>query len=140
MNKTVTALEMGEAWLTFLTDRFRLENGSLGPQVEEQYRALESAGELDKYRELWRNYTNELVDKILYCQEGERAQLLAASDAKSLAYLQDRIQAGTELLTALARQGVKLSLAEGADPLNDYFRQLLWQTETPERTYERGNP
>jgi hypothetical protein len=129
MSATMTAREIGEAWLEYVTDRFLLENGCMRAEVQQEYQSLEASGDLTTYRGLWRNYTDELIDKILNSPAEERGCLLASTDAKSLAYVQDRIQVGTELLTAMAQKGLKLTTEEGAASLPDFFHQVLLQNQ-----------
>src|SRR6266568_4696669 len=109
MSTTLTAVEIGEAWLGYVNDGFMLENGCIRSEVQEEYQLLESADDITTYRELWRSYTDEMIDKILLCPADERAELLESIDARSLANVQDRIQVGTELLMAMAQKGLKLT-------------------------------
>jgi hypothetical protein len=129
MSTVMTAVEIGEAWLGFVTETFELQDGCIRPDVEEEFQSLESTNAIDGQRPLWRNYTDELIDKILRCPPELRTRLLDGTDRRSLAYVQDRIQAGTELLTALAHKGLQLNLENGADSLPEYFRHLLLQDE-----------
>ena len=65
MSTATSAVDISKAWLTYVTDRFMLENGCIRPEVEEEYRRLESADSFTQDRELWRTYTDTLIDKIL---------------------------------------------------------------------------
>lgn len=128
MTTTLAAQEIGEAWLTYVTDTFMLADGNISPQVGEEYKRLESTDTITKERELWRSYTDELIDKILKSPPELRNQLFSMTDARSLAYVQDRIQCGTELLTALVQKGLKLKMEEDTS-LPDFFRQILLQKQ-----------
>jgi len=126
MATKMAAQEIGEAWLTFVSETFMLEDGCIRPEVQEEYRRIEDTDTFAKGRELWRDYTDALIDRILQSQCEERSQLLIATDYRSLAYVQDRIHCGTDLLTALVQKGLQINL-EGAESLPDFFRQVLLQ-------------
>lgn len=126
MERAMTAQEIGQAWLTYVTDTFLLEDGCVRTDVEEEYKRLESEGIIIKDREVWRSHTDKLIEKILSGSAESRRQLYAMTDNRSLAYVQDRVQCGTELLTAMAQKGLKVNLG-GAEALPDYFRQILLQ-------------
>lgn len=132
MSTTMTALEIGEAWLGYVTDTFVLENGCIRPEVQQEFQRLESNDTIRQERELWRAHTDALIDKVLQYPAELRPQLLAATDARSLAFVQDRIQSGTELLAALAQKGLKLNMEQGEASLPGFFRQLLLQNEAAE--------
>lgn len=129
MSTTMSAQEIGKAWLEYVTDTFMLEGGCVRPEVEEEYKRLERADTITQERELWRVHTDELIDNILRSTPELRRQLLSSTDRKSLAYVQDRVQCGTELLTALVQKGMKLNLEDDAS-LPDFFRQILLQRQT----------
>ena len=122
----MTAQEIGQAWLEYVTDTFMLEDGCVRTEVEEEYKRLESEDSITKDRELWRSHTDKLIEKILSGSAESRRQLYAMTDNRSLAYVQDRVQCGTELFTAMAQKGLKVNL-EGVAALPDYFRQILLQ-------------
>jgi hypothetical protein len=122
----MTAQEIGQAWLEYVTDTFMLEDGCVRTEVEEEYKRLESEDSITKDRELWRSHTDKLIEKILSGSAESRRQLYAMTDNRSLAYVQDRVQCGTELFTAMAQKGLKVNV-EGSDALPDYFRQVLLQ-------------
>ena len=124
----MTAQEIGEAWLTFVAETFLLEDGCIRPEVEEEYKRLESTGTFMQERELWRDYTDALIDRIIESPPDVRQQLLVTTDRRSLAYVQDRIHCGTDLLTALVQKGLKVNL-EGAPAPQDFFRQILLQKQ-----------
>lgn len=126
MERAMTAQEIGQAWLTYVTDTFLLEDGCVRTDVEDEYKRLESEGIIIKDREVWRSHTDKLIEKILSGSAESRRQLYAMTDNRSLAYVQDRVQCGTELLTAMAQKGLKVNLG-GAEALPDYFRQILLQ-------------
>ncbi len=126
MDTAMTAQEIGQAWLAYVTDTFMLEDGCVRTEVEEEYNRLESEDSITKDRELWRSHTDKLIEKILSGSAESRRQLYAMTDNRSLAYVQDRVQCGTELLTAMAQKGLKVNL-KGAEALPDYFRQILLQ-------------
>ena len=126
MSTTMAAQEIGEAWLTFVGETFMLVDGSIRPEVKEEYERLENSDTFTKERELWRDYTDTLIDRILQSSGVSRPQLLSATDHRSLAYVQDRIRCGTELLTTLVRKGLQVNL-EGASSLEEFFRQILVQ-------------
>jgi hypothetical protein len=129
MSTTMTAREIAQAWLCYVTERFGLADGCIRPQVQEEFQRLASTDSIRQERELWRSHTDRLIDKILDCPAEQRAQLLAAADPRSLAYVQDRIQSGSELLTAMAHKELQLNLEKGADSLPEFFRQILLQEE-----------
>lgn len=126
MSTPMTAQEIGEAWLTYVTATFMLEDGGVRPEVQEEYRRMECNNEFSKDRELWRPHTDKLIEKILEGSEASRRQLFSETDNRSLAFVQDRVQCGTELLTALIQKGLKINL-EGTDALPDFFRKILLQ-------------
>ena len=126
MSTTMTAHEIGEAWLAYVTEMFMLEDGCVRPEVEEEYKRLELTDTITEQRELWRGYTDELIVNILQSSPEIRRQMLSTIDPKSLAYVQDRIQCGTELLTALVQKGLQINM-EGASSQSDFFRQMLLQ-------------
>ena len=126
MNTTMAAQEIGEEWLEFVSETFLLVDGSIRPDVQEEYESLERTDSFTKERELWRDYTDTLIDRILQSPAEARPQLISATDRRSLAYVQDRIHCGTELLTALVRKGLQINL-EGAPAVQDFFRQILLQ-------------
>jgi len=128
MSTPISAHELGEAWLVFITGTFMLENGCIRPEVEAEYKRLESTDAITQERELWRAYTDELIDKILYSSSEARCQLLSATDVRSLSFVQDRIQCGTELLTALIQKGMKVNVGDDS-ALPDFFRQILLQKQ-----------
>jgi len=122
----MAAKQIGEAWLAWVDEAFLLQEGAIRPQVVEEYQRLAQTDAIREERELWRSYTDDKIEKILKCPAEQRGQLLAAIDIRSLAFVQDRIQSGTELLTALVQQGLQLRVTE--DSLPDFFRQLLLQS------------
>jgi len=135
MSTTMTASEIGEAWLAYVTEMFMLEDGCVRPEVEEEYKRLESTDTITQERELWRTYTDALIDNILLSTPESRRQLLSSTDRRSLAYVQDRVQCGTELLTALVQKGVKLNMEDDAS-LPDFFHQILLQKQTKSSVQE----
>jgi hypothetical protein len=129
MGITLTAREIAEAWLWYVTDTFILENGCIRPEVQQEYRRLESTDAIRQERELWRSHIDALIDKLLQSPKEQRPWLLASTDARTLAFLQDRIQCGTELLGAMVQKGLKLTTEQGTASLPDYFRHVLKQNE-----------
>ena len=128
MSTTMTAKEISEAWLAYVTDTFMLEEGCIRPEVEEEYKRLEGTDSITQERELWRTYTDTLIDRILESSPELRRQLLSTTDPRSLVYVQDRVQCGTELLTALVQKGLQIN-TEGMESTKDYFRQILLQKQ-----------
>ncbi|NVN91568.1 MAG: hypothetical protein HXX11_13335 [Desulfuromonadales bacterium] len=128
MSTAMTAQEIGEAWLAYVTDTFMLEDGCVRPEVEEEYKRLESEDAFTQHRELWRSYTDNLIETILQTPAESRRQLFSTTDHRSLAYVQDRVQCGTEMLTALVQKGLKINV-EGTEALPDFFRQILLQNQ-----------
>ena len=128
MSTTMTAKEISEAWLAYVTDTFMLEEGCIRPEVEEEYKRLEGTDSITRERELWRTYTDTLIDRILESSPELRRQLLSTTDPRSLVYVQDRVQCGTELLTALVQKGLQIN-TEGMESTKDYFRQILLQKQ-----------
>jgi hypothetical protein len=126
MSTATRAVDISKAWLAYVTDRFMLENGCIRPEVEDEYRRLESADSFTQDRELWRTYTDTLIDKILQSPPEMRRHFFTTTDYRSLAYVQDRIQCGTELLTAMVQKGLQVN-TEGIASLDDYFRAILLQ-------------
>ncbi len=128
MSNIHSANEIGEAWLAYITEFFNLTDGSIRPGVEEEYKNLESTDSITRERELWRKHTDALLDKIIQCPPELRQQLLTDTDIRSLAYVQDRIQCGTELLSAFVQKGLQINLDENTT-LPDFFRQILFQKQ-----------
>jgi hypothetical protein len=122
----MTAQEIGEAWLVFVSETFMQEGGCNRPDVQEEYKKIETTDTFAKGREIWRSYTDTLIDKILQSPPEMLLQLYAATDYRSLAYVQDRIHCGTEFLSALVQKGLQVNVA-GAESLPDFFRQILLQ-------------
>lgn len=125
---TMTAQAIGEAWLTYISETFMLEDGCMRPEVQEEYKRIETTDTFARGREVWRGYTDGLIDKIVQSPPEARPQLFSATDPRSLAYVQDRIHSGTELLTALAQKGLQINL-EGAESVSEFFRQILLQKQ-----------
>lgn len=128
MSTTMTAKEVSEAWLAYVNDTFMLEDGCIRPEVEEEYKRLESTDSITKERELWRSHTDTLIEKILESSPETRRQLLSTIDPRSLAYVQDRVHCGTKLLIALVQKELQINM-EGPSALPDYLRQILLQKE-----------
>lgn len=128
MSTTMAAQEISKAWLGFVTETFMLENGCFRPDVQEEYVLIETNETFKRQRELWRRYTDELLDKILQCPPESRPDLLSSTDRRSLAYVQDRIQCGTELLAAMVQKGLQVNL-DGVEALPGFFRLLLLQKQ-----------
>jgi hypothetical protein len=124
----MTAQDISQEWLSYVTETFMLANGCIRPEVQEEYVRIEGSDEFTKYRELWRTYTDELIDRILQSPGESRPQLLAATDIRSLAYVQDRIHCGTEFFTALVQKGLQINL-DGASSPPDFFRLILLQKQ-----------
>ncbi len=129
MSTTMTAEEIGKGWFTYVTDTFMLADGRIRPEVEEEYKRLESTDTITKERELWRSYTDSLIENILKCSSPEsRNQLLSTTDPRSLAYVQDRVRCGTDLLIAFAQKEMQINMGDEAS-LPDFFRQILLQKQ-----------
>ena len=129
MNTNITAMQMGKEWLDYVATTFILENGSFSLSVKAAFERLESNDTITQERELWRNHTDELIEKIIQCDSPEAKQeLYSITDPRSLAFVQDRIQCGTELLIALANKGLQINLGEKIS-LADYFRLILLQKQ-----------
>jgi hypothetical protein len=129
MSLKVSAREMGSQWLAFVTEVFGLENGAFRPEVGEEFKKLEVKDAITQERELWRNYTDELIEKIMQCESAdERHALIAATDTRSLCFVQDRIHCGTELLTIFAQKDLQLDLGE-IESIQDYFKLILLQRQ-----------
>lgn len=126
MGAAMAAQDIGGAWLAFVTDTFLLEDGIIRREVQDEYTRIESTDTFARTREAWRVYTDTLIDRILQSPQELRPQLLTATDHRSLAYVQDRIHCGTELLTALAQKGLQINV-DGAESLPEFFRQILMQ-------------
>jgi len=123
----MTTKDVGAAWLSYVTDTFLLEEGTISPQVQSEYQRLAETDAINEERELWRAYTDEMIVRILQCPAESRSQLLTAIDARSLAFVQDRIQCGTELLIALAQRELKLNVGQDAASLPHFFEKMLLQ-------------
>lgn len=128
MSNIHSAHDLGEAWLAYVTEFFVLTDGSLRPEVEEEFKRLESTDSITRERELWRKHTDELMNKIIQCPPEMRHQLISDTDSRSLAYVQDRIQCGTELLAAFIQKGLQINLDDKTS-LSDFFRQILFQKQ-----------
>jgi hypothetical protein len=123
----MTAQEISQAWLSYVSDTFMLSDGCIRPDVQEEYVKIECNETFARQRGLWRSYTDDLIDKIIQCPPEARSELLASTDYRSLAYVQDRIQCGTDLLTALVQIGLQINLESDDTSLPDFFRQVLQQ-------------
>jgi len=123
-----SAHDLGEAWLAYVTELFILTDGKIRPQVEEEFEHLESTDSIARERELWRKHTDALMDKIIQTPPELRHQLLSDTDSRSLAYVQDRIQCGTELLAAIIQKGLQINL-DDKTTLPDFFKQILFQKQ-----------
>ena len=126
MSTAVSAKEISEAWLAYVSDRFLLRDGSIRPEVDEEYRRLEESDAIAQERELWRSYTDTLIDAILQASSESRGQLLSRSDPKSLVFVQERITRGTELLIGIVQQGLRIET--NGTSLEEFFRQILLQS------------
>ena len=124
MSTTMNAKEIGEAWLTFVTDIFMVEDGFGRPEVGAEFKRLETSGALNQAREEGRTATDALIGEILRSQPDSRRQLLASTDSLSLALVQDRVQFVTQILTGLVQRGVEVNTG-GAQQLPEFFRQML---------------
>lgn len=124
-----TAQEIGQDWLEYITDMFLVENGSGRTEVEDEFKRLESTGAITEERELWRTYTDELIEKILQSSDESRRQILAATDARSLSFVYDRIRCGTDFMTAIIQKGLSLNMS-GEPSMADYFRKILLQRQS----------
>lgn len=129
MSTALAAQEIGAAWLEYVTSMFELgEEGCGRADVQEEYQRLESAHTFTRDRQLWRGHTDILIEKILQSSPEARLKLISATDARSLAFVQDRIQCGSELLTALIQKGLQINVGESTS-LPDFFRQILLQRQ-----------
>lgn len=128
MSTTMTAHEIGEGWLAYVTETFMLKDGNIRPDVGEEYSRLEESDSFTQDRELWRSYTDKLIDKIIECPPESRSDLFNSTDRRSLSFVQDRIQCGTELLTALIQKGLQINMQESSS-LPEFFRQILLQEQ-----------
>jgi len=126
VSTAVGAKEISEAWLAYVSDMFMLRDGSIRPEVDEEYRRLEESDAITQERELWRSYTDTLIDAILQASSEQRGQLLSRSDPKSLVFVQERITRGTELLIGIVQQGLRIET--NGTSLEAFFRQILLQS------------
>lgn len=126
MSTTITAKEISEAWIAFVTDIFMVEDGRGRPEADGELRRLEEAGELRQAREEGRSATDRLIDEILRGTPESRRELIATADPASLALVYDRVQCATRILIGITQQGVEMK-GEGMPALPEFFRQMLLQ-------------
>jgi hypothetical protein len=133
MSKTMSAKEIGEAWLTYVNDMFMTENGCNRQYVVEELQRLDTSGILMQAREDGRVSTDELIDMILLTPAESRDELFCQFNSRPLALVNDRIQCGTQLLAGFVQQGQQINI-DGVESLEDFFRQILQQkpVEKPE--------
>ncbi|HEY5973935.1 MAG TPA: hypothetical protein VIU41_04275 [Geobacteraceae bacterium] len=124
--ETMSAQEIGKAWLAFLEETFMIESGCGRPEAAAELERLESEGRLQYEREHWRMAIDLLILQILDSPPEERQSLFAATDHASLALVQDRIRSGTMLLTGMAQKGLEVRM-EGEAALPEFFQQILLQ-------------
>lgn len=130
MSTTMSAKEIGDAWLAFVTDIFMLQDGAGRPEAEAELKRLEASGALKQAREEKRVATDKLIDEILGGQPESRRQLFATTDAAALALVHDRVQSVTQILTGLVQRGVEIN-TQGPQHLPDFFRQMLLHKPEP---------
>lgn len=127
MSNVMTARQIAENWLVWVEQNFLLSEGTMRAQVAAEWQRLSETNSIREERPLWRSYTDQIIGHILDCPLEARGKLLDAIDARALAFVQDRIQSGTELLTGLVHQELSLKVAQGPQALPEFFRQLLLQ-------------
>jgi hypothetical protein len=126
MGTAMSAKDISKAWLDFVNESFMIEDGCIGPEVDEVFKNLEESGKLRQTRESWRTITDGLIDRILSSTPDDRHKLLTQTDAMSLALVNDRIQCGTQFLVGFVQNDVKINM-EGEAALKEFFRQMLLQ-------------
>jgi len=135
---TMAAQDVGAAWLEYVAATLMLTPDQVGESVTAEYARLQAEDEFSQYRELWRDHTDKLIIQILETPTEGRARLLEGTDPKSLAYVQERIHAGTDLITTLVRKGLTIEGLGDEAALLCFFRQILLQT--PEQQPAPASP
>jgi len=126
MVETITAKEIGETFVAFVTDLFMIPEGCSKPEVDAELVALEDSGELQQAREDSRADIDALIDRILSCTAEQRAELFLKTDPRTLALVYDRVQCGTHIMIGMAQKGVAVSKKD-MPPLPEFFRKMLVQ-------------
>jgi hypothetical protein len=126
MSTAMSAKEISEAWLAYINDTFMTENGCARPDVDKEFKRLESSGELGLARERNRLTTDMYITELVNCEAEPRDKMFSVTNAQSLALIQDRIHSGTQLLIGFVQQGVQIKI-EGDEALKEFFRQMLLQ-------------
>lgn len=126
MSTTMTAKEIGEAWLGFVADTFMIEDGCGRPEADAELKRLDGSSELKQVRETGRTATDTLISEILNSPPESRRELFAATDPKALALVYDRIHSATRILTGMVQEGTQIKTGE-TPQLAEFFRQMLLQ-------------
>lgn len=126
MGGTVSAKDLGEAFVAFVTDVFMTPEGCSRPEVDEELIRLEDSDQLRKAREDKRSGIDALIEQILRCNPESRSSLFLKTDSTTLALVYDRVQCGTHSMIEMAQAGFALP-SKGVPPLPEFFRGLLLQ-------------
>lgn len=126
MVNTVSAKDIGEAFVAFVTDVFMVPEGCSKPEVDEELIRLEGSGELVQARKDRRTAVDTLISEILSCSPEPRSALFLQADPTTLALVYDRVQFGVKTMIEMRDKGVVLP-SIGVPPLPEFFRKLLLQ-------------
>lgn len=124
--ETITAKEIGEKFVAFVTEVFMIPEGCSRPEVGEELIRLGDSGELQQVRKDRKNDTDALIDEILSCSPGSRPELFLKTDSTTLALVYDRVHCGTHSMIEQAGKGVEMP-RKGMPPFPVFFRQVLLQ-------------
>jgi hypothetical protein len=135
MSANMSAKEISEAWLAFVSDTFMTEEGSSSSKEgDEMLRQLVESEKLQYARETWRTQTDKLMEEILAGTPETRSDILSELNPTAMALVHDRIQCVTEVMIGLTQQGLQIT-AEGGPVMTAFFRQMLLQkTEVSSNT------
>lgn len=123
---TISAKDLGVAFVAFVTEIFMGSEGCSRPEVDEELIRLEGSGELQQARKDSQSSIDVLIDEILCCTCESRIELFRNTDPTILALVYDRVQCGTHTMIEMAKKGVVLPQKD-VPPLPVLFRQLLLQ-------------
>lgn len=126
MGSTVSAKDIGEAFVAFVTDVFMTPEGCSRPEVDEELIRLEDSGELVQARKDRRTDVDTLISEILSCTPVSRSAMYLQTDPTTLALVYDRVQFGVKTMIEARDKGVVFP-SIGVPPLPVFFRKLLLQ-------------
>jgi hypothetical protein len=131
MSANMSAKEISEAWLAFVSDTFMTGEGSSSSQEgDEMLRQLVESEKLQYARETWRVGTDKLIEEILAGTPETRRDILSNMNPTAMALVQDRIQCVTEVMIGLTQKSLQIT-AEAGPAMTAFFRQMLLQKPEP---------